>query len=193
MDGVLIDSHDAWFDRFNASLNHFGFKEISVKEFNQNVWAVSFKENSKNYFPGITLDQILGFYHKTFDEFVKKVKKIESVKEILKKLKEKNIKMAVTSNTQSEIIKKILGKIKIGKYFDVILGGEQVENPKPDPEIILKACKKLAIEPKEAIMVGDSTYDEQAAAAAGCGFIGYKMKNGITDLLQIKELIENVS
>jgi HAD superfamily hydrolase (TIGR01549 family) len=191
MDGVLVDSHQTWFERFNASLKHFGFNEITVEEFDKHVWAVSFQENALNYFPGITLDQILDFYNETFDKF--KVKKIESVDEILKKLKNNKIKIGLTSNSQSKIVKKILKQINIHSNFDVILGGEQIENPKPDPEIIIKACKKLGVDPKQAVMVGDSTYDEQAAAAAGCGFIGYKMKDGIQDLLQIEEIIENVS
>jgi HAD superfamily hydrolase (TIGR01549 family) len=191
MDGVLIDSHDAWFDRYNASLKHFGFDEINDEEFDKYVWAVSFKENAKNYFPGIAVEQILGFYHKTFDKFSKKIKKMKSVENILKILKEKNFKIGLTSNTTSTIVRKVLQKINIQSHFDIILGGEQIQNPKPDPEIILKACQKLNIKPREAVLVGDTVYDEQAAKAAGCGFIGYKMKDGIQDLLEIEEWIRN--
>jgi phosphoglycolate phosphatase len=44
--------------------------------------------------------------------------------------------------------------------------------PKPAPDQLLEACRRLGVKPGETVMVGDSTWDQEAAAAAGAGFIG---------------------
>ena len=79
MDGVLIDSHDAWFDRFNAALEHFGFKKITVEEFNKYIWAINFTETAAKYFPGKTVEEIREYYFSTFEKFTAKIKKIKNV------------------------------------------------------------------------------------------------------------------
>ena len=44
--------------------------------------------------------------------------------------------------------------------------------PKPAPDQVARACLLLGIDPGDAVMLGDSTWDAGAAAAAGAGFIG---------------------
>ncbi|KKQ36132.1 MAG: hypothetical protein US54_C0079G0008 [Candidatus Roizmanbacteria bacterium GW2011_GWA2_37_7] len=186
MDGVLIDSHDAWFDRFNAALEHFGFKKITVEEF-----TINFAETAAKYFPGKTVEEIREYYFSTFEKFTAKIKKIKNVDEILDYLRNKGLKIALVSNTQSNIVENILNKFKIRKYFDLIVGGEKVKHGKPNPEIILVACKELKLKPKETILVGDTIYDKQAAEAAGSGFIGYNVDcdKRIDDLIDINKMV----
>ena len=44
--------------------------------------------------------------------------------------------------------------------------------PKPAPDQVVRACARLGVEPSSSVMVGDSTWDEAAALAAGASFIG---------------------
>lgn len=44
--------------------------------------------------------------------------------------------------------------------------------PKPAPDQIIEACRLLGVAPSDAVMVGDSSWDSEAAANAGCGFVG---------------------
>ncbi|MEA2036299.1 MAG: HAD family hydrolase [Nanoarchaeota archaeon] len=189
MDGVLIDSHDTWFERFNAALKHFGFSEISVEEFDKNIWAINFTETVHQYFPGKTVDEIREYYRTNSDRFIENIKKMENVDEILVHIKKQGLKTAIVSNSQTNLIKTVLTKIDISKYFDITIGGERVKHGKPNPEILLVACNELNLKPEETIMIGDTIYDKQAAEAAGCDFIGYKMGD-IDDLMELKEKIK---
>ncbi len=177
MDGVLIDSHNVWFDIFNSALVHFGFNKISRDEFDKNVWAINFSETVNKYFPGKTIEELREYYYKNFDNFVVKIKKMENLNPILEDIKKKGLKIAVVSNTQSNIVRAILRRIGVEDYFDIIVGGDMVQKGKPDPEIVFVACDKLKVKPEEAILVGDTIYDKQAAESAGCGFVGYRMGN----------------
>ncbi|MBU0628946.1 MAG: HAD family hydrolase [Nanoarchaeota archaeon] len=174
MDGVLIDSHNAWFTRFNAALEHFGFKKINMEEFDMHIWAINFAETVSRYFPGKTIDEVRKFYFDNFEKFVDLVKKMPHAEEALKIIKQKSLKLGVASNTQSNIVKEVLKRHNLIKYFDHIIGGEMVKKGKPDPEIILLGLSKMKMKPDEILFIGDTIYDKQAAEAAKVKFIGYK-------------------
>ena len=44
--------------------------------------------------------------------------------------------------------------------------------PKPAPDQIVEACRLLGVPPSDAVMIGDSSWDSEAAANAGCRFVG---------------------
>ena len=81
----------------------------------------------------------------------------------------------------------ILEILKIGNEFDFIATREDVENPKPDPEIYLLLASELNVTPIESLVIEDSATGVQAALSAGMGCIAvttaftsegvHKMKN----------------
>ncbi|MBQ9233952.1 MAG: HAD family phosphatase [Lachnospiraceae bacterium] len=87
--------------------------------------------------------------------------------ETLEYLKEKGIKTALATSTQSERAKKYLNANDMNKYFDVFIYGDMVEHSKPDPDIYLKACKALDVKPENAIAVEDSLNGIVYAGRAG--------------------------
>ena len=100
---------------------------------------------------------------------------IQLMKEViptLEFLKSQNLKLGIVSTKQRELVKPLSAELKIGKFFDVMVGGWDVKNPKPHPEPILLACKKLEIKPREIIFVGDSLLDLQSAKSAEAIFVG---------------------
>jgi pyrophosphatase PpaX len=58
------------------------------------------------------------------------------------------------------------------RYFDVVVGSDDTDRHKPDPEPILLALERLGVEPEAAAYVGDSPFDIRAAKAAGVAAIG---------------------
>lgn len=54
----------------------------------------------------------------------------------------------------------------------VIVGRARDQRPKPAPDGVLAACARLGVRPGAAVMIGDSTWDHEAARAAGAGFVG---------------------
>lgn len=63
---------------------------------------------------------------------------------------------------------KELEELGIARLFSVVVGFEDVSRYKPDPEPINLALNRLAVQPREALMVGDSIADIESARAAGC-------------------------
>ncbi len=84
-------------------------------------------------------------------------------------------KFAVVTNKPETLSRSILEELGVGNRFCIILGGDSVQNRKPDPESLLKAMDHCGALPSETVMVGDSAVDIQAGKAAGvitCGVLG---------------------
>ena len=75
----------------------------------------------------------------------------------------------------------LLERLGLSQWIEVIVGGDSCEQRKPHPQPLLLACQLLAVTPAQALMVGDSTIDVQAARAAGvrivCVPYGYNEGN----------------
>lgn len=87
--------------------------------------------------------------------------------QLLEKLKEQNIKLGVATNKARFGTDVIFKALKIHKSFDIIMTRDEVENAKPNPEMILSACKALNVFPERTLMLGDTDNDILAAQAAG--------------------------
>src|SRR5205807_1091724 len=61
----------------------------------------------------------------------------------------------------------LLRHLDVAAIFDVVLGPEDVALPKPAPDMLLCALKKLSLNAKQVLYVGDMTVDIQTARAAG--------------------------
>jgi HAD superfamily hydrolase (TIGR01509 family) len=75
--------------------------------------------------------------------------------------------LGVITNTQKDMTIKILNHFNIYGYFDVVVSGDE-GRPKPAPDLILKACKIICVQPEASYFVGDTMADVQAGKAAGC-------------------------
>lgn len=87
--------------------------------------------------------------------------------ELLSFLKELNIKMAVASSSKHLVILHNLIDEGLRDYFDFIIGGDQVTESKPNPDIFLTPCKALNVLPENALVLEDSYNGFLAAKAAG--------------------------
>jgi beta-phosphoglucomutase-like phosphatase (HAD superfamily) len=63
--------------------------------------------------------------------------------------------------------------------FDVVLGVDDVENPKPSPDLYLRACELLGVPPTQAVALEDSPPGVAAARAAGMLVVGVPSVDGL--------------
>lgn len=78
------------------------------------------------------------------------------------------IKKAVFSNKSQPFTIRVLEEMALDRYFDMALGAQPERYPlKPAPDGIRMILQNLGVAPEEALMVGDSTHDIEAAHAAG--------------------------
>lgn len=91
----------------------------------------------------------------------------QGVHEVLQTLDDLRIPRAVATSTETERARRKLAKVQILERFDAIIGGEQVANGKPAPDIYLKACRTLGLLPERSLACEDSPAGLEAASGAG--------------------------
>lgn len=87
--------------------------------------------------------------------------------EALRILHTKGLRIAVVTNKQQRFADALLKLLGLIQWVDLVVGGDTCERRKPDPQPLLHACTQLGVTSLQALMVGDSTNDVQAARAAG--------------------------
>lgn len=90
-----------------------------------------------------------------------------STKEVLEKLKDKNIKIAIASSSGKDDILRMIKECEIDDYIDFVISGEECKKSKPDPEIYIEALKSLDLSPTDVLAIEDSTLGIRAAKSAG--------------------------
>jgi HAD superfamily hydrolase (TIGR01509 family) len=174
MDGVLVDSNLAWYNMFNKALYHFEAKTITESEFNKKVWAKNFHETAKEYF-SVPREDIVDYFNESKTDFSSKVAAFSDVESTLDTLKKKGLKLCVATNTHCRLAKEILKKIDIYYYFDYIIGGDMVQNGKPEPDILIKTLNDLRLKKEDVIFIGDTIWDKIASEKANIKFIGLRL------------------
>ena len=89
----------------------------------------------------------------------------------LQRLHEAGLRTAVITNKQQRFAVALLERLGLSQWFDLTVGGDSCERRKPDPQPLLFACQSLRLPAAQALMVGDSINDVQAARAAGIAII----------------------
>ena len=86
---------------------------------------------------------------------------------------------AVVTLLTEDVTRRVLARHGVAGADRVpVLGREAGRRPKPAPDGLLAACARLGVRPEDAVMIGDSTWDLEAARAAGTGFVGVPVTVG---------------
>ncbi len=83
--------------------------------------------------------------------------------------------LAVATNRGTSI-KQILCHFGLDNHFRAVVTSRDVPRPKPYPDMLLEAARRLRMSPQDLLFVGDSELDQAAAQAAGMAFAAYKQK-----------------
>jgi pyrophosphatase PpaX len=190
LDGVILDSFEAWYSVFNHVRKDLKLKEISREEFRKKVWGGSVQSDAKNYYNNSDAKSIEDRYRQLISEYVHKTELLPDTKKVLDYIKKKNIKIGLVTNTFRETVQEILKFHNIDMYFDAVVTSDDVEKSKPYPDPVIKICEKLNVFPQESILVGDTKNDYKAGKAAGCLVIGLNTRgdliiSSLNDLLQV--------
>jgi HAD superfamily hydrolase (TIGR01509 family) len=175
MDGVLVDSLDAWWKALNNALQRFKHEEITRDEFIQTYWGHDLKANLKRLHLN---PEVAQFCNITYGNHLDYITIYPDTKNTLKSLG--TYKKAIITNTPSDCTRQILQKFGIAQYFEAIITSDDVVRSKPDPEIVFEACERLGVDVTTVLLIGDTESDVKAGKAAGCTVVGLNIPADIT-------------
>lgn len=172
MDGTLLDTQRIYIDAWNIVGNEFGIANMGrlmpdVCGMSEHNW----KAYLRNRFPTLDIEP----FHTKVKDYIAAYGEVRfkaGAEQLLDFLKEKNIKIAIASGSGRELIEYCMNKLGALERFDVVVGGGDVKNGKPAPDIFLLAAEKLGIAPEDCFVMEDSKNGLLAAHRAGIRAIG---------------------
>lgn len=194
-DGTLLDSFPAHYKAYEVTLAHFDM-EITPELYKQTY--------TPNWF---AMYETLGIPRDKYEEadrvWLAEVSKhtpqlFPQTRPLLEALNGNYFLGLVTSGSRDRVLRD-LASTGISDYFQVIITGDDITNPKPDPEGLLIALDRLAIESDQALYVGDAREDCLMAQGAGVPFVGIAAEfatvsgvDGCAQLADLGELIAHI-
>ena len=178
LDGVVV---------FTDKYHYLGWKKLADEngwEFNEQInhacrgiprmasLQVILDHNNVDL-PQCEKEKLANIKNEYYKELIKQINNDDlypGIINFLKKLKNKGVRLSICSSSKNAMT--VLNALDLTKYFDAVVGGNDIEKPKPDPEIFLKGAKLLNMHPVHCIVFEDAESGVEAAHAAKMKCIG---------------------
>ena len=145
--------------------------------------------NTLQLYSGLDGDQTLRLVVPNSDESVRKsilktqgtiyeekyldgVQPFNGVRDVFRSLIEQGGRIALATDCKGPALKHYLSLLNVEEFISAMACGDDVEHGKPDPRLVGMALKKLKLPGPQAVMVGDTPYDAEAAVGAGTSAAG---------------------
>lgn len=122
--------------------------------------------------PQVECDEFVRLFISRADELmVDMINLFDTVEPTTARLISAGFRLGIVSTKYRRRIEPVLSRERLDGRFNVIVGGEDVREHKPDPEGLLQALEKLGTVPTDSVYVGDSVTDAIVAERAGVAFV----------------------
>lgn len=177
LDGVLIDSYEAWFRLVNSAARHFRSPDIEPERFRAS-WGQGIDADVRDFFPGQSAAAISSYYEQHLLDHADAIRIEPDAANVMRALRDDKIPCGVVTNTPTFLARDILAWARLIGLVEITVGAEPDLRPKPAPDCIEVACRGLEMLPENCLVVGDSDFDARAAQAAGAPFIAFRPQSG---------------
>jgi HAD superfamily hydrolase (TIGR01509 family) len=175
IDGTLVDSVDLHASAWQEALIRFGH-DVTFEQARSQIGKGGdqlipvFLTEAEQKDHGEELEEWRGKLFKS--KYLPMVRPFSAVPELLRLARKAGLKLAAASSAKKSELEMYLDIACIKDLFDVAISSEEAKQSKPAPDIFRVTLKKLGIAGHEAVAIGDTPYDAQAAAKAGIPTIG---------------------
>jgi len=176
VDGTLVDSVDlharAWQEAFAHFGKHFDFERVryQIGKGGDQLMPVFLSGRELEEF-GEELEEYRGELFKR--EYLPRVKGFPAVRELFRRVRDEGLKVALASSAKGDELKTYKRLARIEDLVEEETSADDAEKSKPHPDIFKAALEQLGdVRPSEAVVVGDTPYDAEAAGKIGLRTVG---------------------
>ncbi len=174
VDGTLVDSNDAHAHAWAQSMKHEG-SDVPYEEVRCEIGMGSDKLLPNTV--GVQKDSPEGKrltkgWEEIFkSDYLPNLKAFPGSKALLQRMRSQGLKLVVASSTEASLLKSLLEIADATGLIRDKTSSSDAKQSKPDPDIVQAALDNLEMPPNQAVMLGDTPYDVEAASRAGVSII----------------------
>ena len=166
-DGTLCNTGEGIFKSARYALESFGYEipeDENLSYFIGPPLLIVFQEHFNTTVT--EAEELVKKYRERYtNEGLYECELYDGITELLAALKKDGLKLAIASSKPTVYIERLLDKFSISKYFDAVCGVDFNVDCEPKQSIITRCLDELETEAKDAIVVGDRSYDIEGATA----------------------------
>jgi pyrophosphatase PpaX len=165
LDGTLVDSAAVILGSFHHATETVLRRRFPDEEILARVGGTNLAHQMALLDPD-HVDELVQVYREHNDPQYSELACFDGVLDVLARLKREGRRLGIVSAKRRPTVERVFRSAGMGECFDVVVGSDDTERHKPDPEPVLKALELLEADPTDAAYVGDSPFDAAAARAA---------------------------
>jgi HAD superfamily hydrolase (TIGR01509 family) len=179
LDGTLVDSEPLYFKAIAQLCAQHGTRlEWTeylgwVGESDRSVW----RRLKRQYALPMTYARYSDTLATRYSALLNNLQCRPGARETVDALRERGITQAVVSNATRDLVQRTLDAVGLRDCFSLVVTGDDVERPKPDPEPYVRAMTRLERLPHECLAIEDSSVGIRAAHAAGATVVNCSAQN----------------
>ena len=168
-DGTLADTRPIIEAGMDHALRSLGLDGTVRAEWLKYVGLPVEEGIARTFAPlGLGLPEVLKAYRSFgYTDHEELIKPFEGMTGLLLELRALGLPMAVASSKRGEPLRRQISALGWDGLFDPIVTPDEVKAGKPDPESLALCLAAHGLQPREAVMVGDATFDLDMARRAG--------------------------
>lgn len=177
VDGTLIDSNAAHARAWVAALSEAGVR-VSLERVRWRIGMGGDKILAQ--VAGIDADSPLGrrIGERRQEIFLRRhlaqCRPLPGTRALLRRLQSDGITCTIASSAQPSELQPLLRRAGVADLIDAAATSGDADQSKPDPDIVCAALRRAAVAPQDALMVGDTPYDVEAAGRAGVRIVAVR-------------------
>ncbi len=165
LDGTVVDSGAI----ILASMRH-ATREVLGKDFDdtelmQAVGGPGLEAQFAVFAPD-RVDELVRVYRAHNEPLHDELEACAGMEDVLVRLHEEGRRLGVVTAKRRATVELAFASVPLGHLFETVVGGDETEKHKPDPEPLLLAAERMGAAPADCAYVGDSPFDIRAAKAA---------------------------
>jgi pyrophosphatase PpaX len=170
LDGTVIDSGGIILASMRHATREVLGREYGDEELLQTVGGPGLEAQMRAFDPD-RVEELVTVYRAHNEALHEELMCCTGMEDALEQLRADGRRLGVVTAKRRETVELAFAHVPLGHLFEVVVGGDETERHKPDPEPLLLAVERLRAMPEETAYVGDSPFDVRAAKAAGMGSI----------------------
>lgn len=171
MDGVIIDSEALHAEAKRIAMRQYGVElpQDVIHDLKGMTDEAIFEHLVARFLDGAhPVAEVLAAKHRAFRQIDGQVQAIPGALEFVAQARPRFSQFALTTSATRENQQRAFERFALSLWFDVVVTGEDITRPKPDPEPYLKTLEKMGLPASACLVIEDSLNGVRSGLAAGC-------------------------